>query len=135
VLAIAQLCADDYADLRPAYYAARDDDVKGKASLQRINGNVQGYNVEEEYSIIRNTILEERADLQALGVEQGGFKQLIRSYIQCFQGRNAVRTLGAALPVCAQQLTGLSFLNTYASLFFRQSGFDDPFLITTIMSK
>lgn len=63
-----------------------------------------------------------------------GWKQLIRSYVDCFRGPNLKRTIGSALPVCAQQLTGLSFLNTYASVFFRQSGFDNPFLITTIMS-
>lgn len=39
------------------------------------------------------------------------------------------------IPICAQQLTGLAFLNVYASLFFRQSGFDNAFLITTILSK
>lgn len=103
--------------------------------MRRVNGNVPGYNVKEEYAIIKNTILEERLELHALGVEDSGFKQLLRSYMECFQGRNTLRTLGAALPVCAQQLTGLSFLNTYASLFFRQNGFTDPFLITTILSK
>lgn len=59
----------------------------------------------------------------------------MRSYAECFKGPNALRTLGSALPVCAQQLTGLSFLNTYASLFFKQSGFTNPFLITTILSE
>lgn len=120
--------------LPPAYYAARDQHEKGKASLRRVNGNVEGYDVEVEYAIIKNTILEERRELAALGVDDGSFKQLIHSYVQCFKGHNARRTLGAALPVCAQQLTGLSFLNTYASLFFRQSGFRNAFLITTILS-
>lgn len=91
--------------------------------------------MEVEYAIIKNTILEERRELQALGLKDQGFRQLIRSYIECFKGPNALRTLGAALPVCAQQLTGLSFLNTYASLFFKQSGFSNAFLVTTILSR
>lgn len=117
----------------PAYYAARDQHEKGKASLRRINGKVEGYDVEAEYAIINNTLLEERRESQ--GTEHHGLKQVLHSYAMCFNRQNARRTLGAALPVCAQQLTGLSFLNGYASLFFRQSGFDDAFLITTIMSK
>lgn len=64
-----------------------------------------------------------------------GWKGLLLSYVECFKGVNAKRTLGAALPACAQQLTGLAFLKTYASLFFREAGFDDPFHITTILSK
>lgn len=66
--------------------------------------------------------------------EAHSFKQLLRSYAECFNRENARRTLGSAIPICAQQLTGLSFLNNYASLFFRQIGFSNAFLVTTIMS-
>lgn len=68
---------------------------------------------------------------------QTGFtcQELIKSYLECFQRANVRRTIGAALPGCAQQLAGLSFLNTYASLFFKQSGFTNAFLITTIMCR
>ncbi|KAI9162757.1 substrate transporter [Paramyrothecium foliicola] len=116
----------------PAYYASCDQHEKGKASLRRINGKIEGYNVETEYAIINNTIMEERREQQ--GTANQGIKEVLQSYAQCFHRQNARRTLGAALPVCAQQLTGLAFLNGYASLFFRQSGFDDAFLITTIMT-
>ncbi|PVH79891.1 MFS general substrate transporter [Cadophora sp. DSE1049] len=116
-----------------AYYAERDQDDRGKASLRRINGNVEGYDIDNEYAVIKNTILEERQAMEAIGNKRG-FRNVMRSYAECFKGSNAKRTLGAALPVCSQQLTGLSFLNTYASLFFRQSGFTDPFLITTILT-
>jgi sugar transport protein len=119
----------------PAYFAARDQHEKGKAKLRRVNGKVEGYDIEAEYAIISNTILEERREQASRGADHQGIKQILYSYVQCFQRQNARRTLGAALPVCAQQLTGLAFLNGYASLFFRQSGFDDAFLITTIMSR
>ncbi|CAM1501511.1 Fc.00g034950.m01.CDS01 [Cosmosporella sp. VM-42] len=118
----------------PHYYAERDMDEDGKKTLRRVHGNVDGYDVELEYAIIKNTILEERRVRQELGEDELSWKQLLKSYVKCFQGPNARRTLGAALPACAQQLTGLSFLSTYASLFFKQSGFKNAFLITTILT-
>lgn len=117
------------------YYAERNQDDRGIKTLRRINGTVPGYDVEMEYSIIKNGIIEQRKRKNELGEDNLTWRQLMRSYVDCFTGVNAKRTLGAALPVCAQQLTGLSFLKTYASLFFRQAGFDDPFLITTVISK
>ncbi|RTE77765.1 hypothetical protein BHE90_007770 [Fusarium euwallaceae] len=115
----------------PAYYAERDQDEQGKKTLSRVNGGVQDYDVETEYAIIKNTILEERSQREENGQS---FADIISTYLACFKGSNARRTLGAALPACTQQLTGLSFLNTYASLFFKQSGFNDPFLISTILT-
>ncbi|KAK5172683.1 uncharacterized protein LTR77_002803 [Saxophila tyrrhenica] len=114
----------------PSYYAARDMDDRGKAMLRRVNGNVQGYDVDAEYAIIRNTIVHEFKRDEA--TRERGWKSTLRSYGTCFSRLHARRTLGAALPACAQQLTGLAFLNVYSSLFFRQSGFDNAFLITTI---
>ena len=96
---------------------------------------MQDYDVETEYAIIKNTILEERNLREEHGLNDKSFADIVTTYLACFKGSNARRTLGAALPACAQQLTGLSFLNTYASLFFKQSGFDNAFLISTILSK
>jgi MFS transporter, SP family, sugar:H+ symporter len=118
----------------PQYYAERDQDEQGKRVLRKVNGNVPGYDIEVEYSIMKNGILEQRKRRQ-ITEEKMGWKQLLRSYVDCFKGVNARRTLGAAIPACAQQLTGLSFLKTYSSLFFRQAGFSDPFLITTVLSR
>lgn len=116
-----------------AYYAARGQDDKGKATLRRVNGNVPGYDVDREYTIIKNIIvLEQGHDNET---KPNNWKDLVQSYIDCFRRENIRRTLGSTIPICAQQLTGLAFLNVYASLFFRQSGFDNAFLITTIMSK
>lgn len=118
-----------------AYYAARDMDERGLAVLRKINGKVEGYNVDAEYAIIRNTILHEFKRDEARTSDRQGWKEVLRSYATCFSRQHARRTLGAALPACAQQLTGLAFLNVYSSLFFRQSGFDNAFLITAITSE
>ncbi|KAJ0419747.1 MFS general substrate transporter [Aspergillus carlsbadensis] len=117
----------------PAYFAERGQDERGIKTLARVNGGVEGYDVEAEYAIIKNTILEERQARQEFGQENMTFSGLLRSYMACFNRQNARRTLGSCLPGCAQQLAGLSFLNTYASLFFKQSGFDNAFLITTVL--
>lgn len=116
-----------------AYYAIRDQDEKGKKMLRRVYGNVPGYDAETEYAIIKNTLLEEKQKDKENEVR--GFRNIVHLYLMCFQHGNLKRTMGAAAPICAQQLTGLSFLSTYASLFFRQSGFDNAFLITTILSE
>ncbi|KAF9878618.1 hypothetical protein CkaCkLH20_04110 [Colletotrichum karsti] len=117
----------------PAYFAERDQDETGKEILRRVNGNVEGYDIETEYTIIKNIVLEERRVRQEFGFDDMGLKQVLLSFAECFNRSNVRRTLGAALPGCAQQLAGLSFLNTYASLFFKQSGFSNAFQITTIL--
>ncbi|KAI8657187.1 MFS domain-containing protein [Fusarium keratoplasticum] len=118
----------------PQYYAERGQDDNGKKTLARVNGKVAGYDVDTEYAIIKNSILEQRKRKNELEETGLGWKAVAKSYVDCFKGVNAKRTLGATAPACAQQLTGLSFLKTYSSLFFRQAGFDDPFLITTVIT-
>ena len=95
-----------------------------------MNGGVTGYDVDVEYAIIKNTILEEQYNNTETTPRH--FRDLIQSYIDCFRGPDLWRTIGSTLPICSQQLTGLAFLNVYASLFFRQSGFTNAFLVTTI---
>ncbi|KAH7361326.1 sugar transporter [Pyrenochaeta sp. MPI-SDFR-AT-0127] len=116
----------------PAYFAARHLDDEGRATLRRVNGGISGYDVDVEYNIIKNTIREEQQNSEE--TDPGHFSGIVRSYIDCFRGPDLWRTLGSTLPICAQQLTGLAFLNTYASLFFKQSGFSNAFLVTTIMA-
>lgn len=91
------------------------------------------YDVEVEYAIIKNTILEEQH--MSNETEPQNLAGVLRSYLDCLRGPDLRRTLGSTLPICAQQLTGLAFLSTYASLFFKQSGFTNAFLVTTIMGK
>jgi len=72
------------------YYAARGLHDQGRATLQRVNGKVSGYDVEMEYSVILNTIEEERSthgDAEVIGM-----RQILRSYVECFKGVNLVRT-------------------------------------------
>ncbi|KAL4867811.1 hypothetical protein BDV12DRAFT_209528 [Aspergillus spectabilis] len=116
------------------YYAERDQDDRGRNTLCRINGGFPDYDIDSEYAVIKNNILDQRRLRQELGEDREvGWKQMLKSYVECLKGVNTKRTLVAAAPACAQQLTGLAFLKTYSSLFFRQAGLADPFLITTIL--
>lgn len=78
---------------------------------------------------------ERNRQKEEVGASSTSFTEILKSYVECFRGMNFRRTLGAALPCCTQQLSGLSFLNVYGSLFFKQSGFSNSFLITTILCK
>jgi MFS transporter, SP family, sugar:H+ symporter len=76
-----------------AYFAACEQDDKGRATLRRINGHVEGYDVEAEYAIVKNTILEERSITASMGQEGGSFKDIMTSYIECLKGTNLVRMM------------------------------------------
>ncbi|ORY25553.1 general substrate transporter [Naematelia encephala] len=117
-----------------SFYAARDQDDRGKAVIRRVNGGVPGYDVEAEYEVIKNTILQERQMRADLGVADDNFRDILRTYLACFRGPNLKRTIGSALPASVQQVTGLSLFGTYSSLFFKQAGFTNSFAITSITS-
>ncbi|KAK6909183.1 sugar transporter [Kwoniella mangroviensis CBS 8886] len=117
----------------PSYYAARGLHDQGLAVLKRVNGGVKGYNVEGEYQIIKNIIVEEQERLAELGLEEHDWRGVLRSYVECFKGSNFKRTIAASLPASCQQLTGLAFLSGYASLFFKEAGFTNAFEITSIL--
>jgi SP family sugar:H+ symporter-like MFS transporter len=117
-----------------SYFAARGEHDKGRATLQRVNGNVEGYDVDQEYAIILNTIEEERRSREYLDYNPNSVREILTSYIACFRGTNLKRTFAASLPLVLQQVCGLSFLNTYSSFFFRQAGFANPFDITAILT-
>ncbi|KAK8853488.1 hypothetical protein IAR55_004195 [Kwoniella newhampshirensis] len=117
----------------PSYFAARGQHEQGRAVLQRVNGDVEGYDVDAEYNVIKNIIVEEQERLASLGLEDQSFRHILRSYVECFQGTNLKRTIAASLPASCQQLTGLAFLSGYASLFFREAGFTNAFEITSIL--
>ena len=99
-----------------AYYASRGLHEQGRKTLQRVNGGIPGYDVELEYAVVVNTIEEERRERSDEdNISLTDVRGLLRSYADCFRGVNLKRTLAASLPLVMQQVTGLSFLNTYSS--------------------
>jgi hypothetical protein len=65
----------------PWYYAKRNADVKGKATLTKIYGGVPGYNVENEWNVIVDVLDEERKQAETHGVV---------SFWEIFRGPNLV---------------------------------------------
>lgn len=66
----------------PRFHCARGNHIKGKKTLQWINGGVEGYDVDHEYMIIQKEIEDGRvlADRQ---------KEI--TLLDCFRGTNLVR--------------------------------------------
>lgn len=119
-----------------AFFAEHDRDEEGKQVLLRVNGMIKGYDVEKEYEILKHTIVhEKKVSEKPAQQQQSKLKQILKPYAECFNRTNIRRTVGASLPACAQQLSGLAFLNTYASVFFKQCGFENAFLVVTVMCK
>lgn len=56
------------------------------------------------------------------------------SYLQCFRGNTGKRLLTGCLMQGLQQLTGINFIFYYGTQFFKNSGFENEFIITLITS-
>lgn len=126
----------------PRFYARRGNDEAAKKVLQRINGGVEGYDVDREYA----TLKQEVEDGKQLAVLAKGI-----SFIDLFRGTNLVSCppseLGRALvadlllpfqrrtwisfaPFAWQQLIGIPVVFGYTSYFFQLAGLKNPFLGT-----
>ena len=95
------------------YYAIHGMDDKAKKVMQRAYGNVPGYDIDAEYVIIKNTLNEERA--------QNDFhttKDVLRSYLSPFQGRNFFRLLAGTIPLMCCQLSGVNLFGNYSACKF-----------------
>ncbi|KAG2412159.1 hypothetical protein HFD88_009715 [Aspergillus terreus] len=93
--------------------------------LQRCNGKVEGYDIQEQIEIMTATIQEER-QIARENAQEGPWS--------VFYGRNFIRFIIAAWPKITQQFVGLTVFNTFATYFFQYAGNKDPFLVTVILS-
>jgi hypothetical protein len=62
-----------------------DMEDKAKKVMTRTYGNVQGYDIDTEYSIIKNTLDEERAQNS-----YSNFRDVVKSYLSVFKGSGKV---------------------------------------------
>ncbi|KAJ3515183.1 hypothetical protein NLJ89_g1919 [Agrocybe chaxingu] len=107
----------------PRWLIKRGRDADAAASLGRLTGQTpDSPEVEAELDEIRTNLEEE----VALGES---------SYLDCFKftpNRIALRTLTGIFIQAWQQLTGINFIFYYGTTFFKNSGIDDPFVITIV---
>lgn len=57
------------------------------------------------------------------------------TYIDCFRGTIGKRTITGCLLQALQQLTGVNFIFYYGTQYFKNAGFQDPFIITVITNS
>ncbi|KAL1893354.1 hypothetical protein Sste5346_006532 [Sporothrix stenoceras] len=107
----------------PWFHARHGNKEKALKSMRWLYGGVEGYDYEEEYSIIVKTIEHEK------GLLTSKFNTL-----EIFKGINLKRTLTVMVLSAGQQLAGLVIISTYSTYFFSLAGLDDPFLCTVIIS-
>ena len=66
---------------------------KAKKAMRRLIGNVQGYDVDHEYLVMKNNLAESQALME---------KSSKVSWIACFKGTNLRRTLVSTIPFSMQ---------------------------------
>ncbi|GAA5871792.1 hypothetical protein JCM16303_000865 [Sporobolomyces ruberrimus] len=105
----------------PRYLLMKGRDEKARKALSRVlRADPDSAMVNEELAEIAANIHHERSLGNA-------------SYIDCFRGgpgRNATRTWTGIGLQALQQLTGINFIFYYGTQFFKNSGIDNPFIIT-----
>lgn len=92
----------------PWWLMQKEREEKARKSLTRLKGGVEGYDVEMDMAIMRNTIDEQRARAHHVG--KIPLKMI-------FMGMNGKRLLIALWPKMCQQFVGLSVFNNYATYF------------------
>lgn len=104
--------------------------------LKRINGGVQGYDVDAHYDILRRTVEHE---MGRNGIESG--RQItiwenIKSTKEIFVGTNGFRTLIAFMPAAVQQLTGLAVVRGSGMLITMNANFSrSGNILVTLLSR
>ncbi|CRK44185.1 hypothetical protein BN1723_000871 [Verticillium longisporum] len=103
----------------PVWYALHDRPDDAKKALRRLVGNVEGYDVDHEYDVIKYEADEStRLQLQNGNTEWRAF----------FTKTNMKRTIISTLPFTMQNFVGAPLFFNYATYFFSLAQLDDPFL-------
>ncbi|WVQ82451.1 hypothetical protein IAT38_004580 [Cryptococcus sp. DSM 104549] len=124
----------------PWWCANRELHDRGRAIIKRLNGNIDGYDVDFHYDIIQRTVEHEKAVKEDLIGPGGGFWKGVWDCREVFTGSNGTRTLIAFFPAAVQQITGLAVLSNYSSYFAQLTkaeqvaGFADPFVFSLLLA-
>jgi MFS family permease len=104
----------------PRYLVKKDNVQAAARSLSKLR------RLPEDHAAIR----EELAEIQA---NHNFEMSLGRSgYMECFQGNLLKRLVTGCLLQALQQLSGINFIMYYGTQFFKNSGFQNEFVITLI---
>ncbi|KAF2021571.1 general substrate transporter [Aaosphaeria arxii CBS 175.79] len=103
----------------PAWYCSKGRDEDAKKSLRRLIGNVEGYDVELEYSVLKYETVKSKELADAVGTSD--WKALCTRL-------NIKRCIAATLPFTFQNVCGVPLMFGYTVYFFQLAGVKDPFL-------
>ncbi|KAH8906876.1 general substrate transporter [Coniochaeta sp. PMI_546] len=104
----------------PRYYIKQDNlpaATKSLAKIRRLDEN-------------HPAIIEELTEIQANHEYEQSLGQA--TYLDCLKGNLLKRLLTGCLLQSLQQLTGINFIFYYGTQFFKNSGFEDSFVISLI---
>ncbi|KAF6805037.1 sugar transporter [Colletotrichum musicola] len=104
----------------PAWYASRGKHEEAKNSLRRLVGNVEGYDVEHEYAVMRYEIDQSIALSQSRGGDSD-WKALMTPV-------NLKRAVISTLPLTFQNVVGVPLMFGYTTYFFSMANVEDPFM-------
>jgi hypothetical protein len=105
--------------LPSAWYCTKGRHEEGKKALKRLVGNVEGYDVDHEYSVLQYETEKSRELAEASGKSDWA---ALRSKI------NLKRCVVATLPFTYQNICGVPLMFGYTVYFFQLAGVKDPFL-------
>ncbi|RSH84102.1 hypothetical protein EHS25_005347 [Saitozyma podzolica] len=109
----------------PRWYCQKGKHEQAKKILQRVNGGVEGYDLETEYAIL----VQEVEDGHRLAVRSSG-----TSFFDLFRGTNLRRTLISFGPFGWQQWIGVPVIFGYTSYFFQLAGLKEVFMGTVAVN-
>ncbi|RSH81397.1 hypothetical protein EHS25_006929 [Saitozyma podzolica] len=102
----------------PRWHCAKGRKEEAQRILTKINGMVEGYDVELEYT----RMLLEIEDTRVARMVQGG-----GTYRDVFRGTNLRRLVVSFLPWHWQVAIGVPIMGTYSSYFYAMAGLSNPF--------
>ncbi|KAH3904725.1 hypothetical protein HBI56_213670 [Parastagonospora nodorum] len=103
----------------PAWYCNKGRHDEGKKALRRLVGNVEGYDVDHEYSVLAYETKRSKELAEAAG--SSGWAALRTK-------TNLKRCIVATLPFTFQNVCGVPLMFGYTVYFFQLAGVKDPFL-------
>ncbi|KAH7385141.1 general substrate transporter [Cadophora sp. MPI-SDFR-AT-0126] len=103
----------------PVWYCSKGRHEEAKKALQRLVGNVEGYDIDHEYSVLQYESEQSKRLTEAVGTTD--WKALLTK-------TNLKRCIIATLPFTFQNVCGVPLMFGYTVYFFQLAGVKDPFL-------
>lgn len=110
----------------PAWCVTRGYTERARKALSKLNGRVEGYNLEHQLEILVLSVEHEK---------QVAKEQQREHWYAIFRGVDGFRTIVTLWTNLSQQFIGLTLFTTYGTYFFQQVHLADPFMIKVITSS